>query len=403
MKRAFTNIYELAKDRPLRSVDRHEVNDFYGHAHWLKRYAGRPLQTPSRLIVEHGAFAWDWTWDVDTKATEPVMLIFSDIRYQTILSQSDKIPFAIGPLIHYTPQALDDAQFQSEKKALGKNLLAFPPHSTHHIRVDLNIHDFCEALNEYQDQYDTIRICLYWKDVLNGSAELFEKAGFECVTAGHIYDPLFLPRLKSILSLSDVTTSSCFGGHLGCSIYLDRPHFFLKGITNAEVSDADVLSRDSIWGSAVFNAYMEQCLDLFSEPSATISQEQRDVVGRHWGFHNVRSPDQIALLFTFAERAEFLCGMKELSPIGRAVLTLILMATNTSFPTVITLANLLGSLPIGADYVTLIQAFKNYLKGQKKSALRQLIDLSHQSSQEIAILSSQIFNGIEKNSYAGIC
>ncbi len=101
----------------------------------------------------------------------------------------------------YANHYLNAEKRQTEKPRVGKNLLVFPAHSIHYNITHFNIDKHCDKIKELGKGFDSIRICLYWKDMLRGFDKAYSKHGFECITAGHIFDPMFLPRLKTIIDI----------------------------------------------------------------------------------------------------------------------------------------------------------------------------------------------------------
>lgn len=125
---------------------------------------------------------------------------------------------AVGPPIVYAPNLYSDQKIFAEKQRLGKNALIFPAHSTHHIEARFNTSALLDKARILNTQFDSVRFCIYWKDYLSGKSQAFLESEFECVTAGHIYDPLFYSRLKALFSIADHTFGNSAGTHIGLSI-----------------------------------------------------------------------------------------------------------------------------------------------------------------------------------------
>ncbi|RQV98375.1 hypothetical protein EH220_03425, partial [bacterium] len=220
----FTNLAELAKDRELLTSELFMPNDFYGHAALLKQYCGLSREDSLKASIEHALFFNDYAWEVELQCDLPAMLVTSPLRFAPLRKRTKKAIFAIGPMILYAPNALSCEALDSERKRLGKSLLVMPSHSTHHITAQYDIESYCRYLERAGREFDSVRVCLYWKDVLLGRDASYRAAGFECVTAGHMFDPLFLPRLRSILECATVVTSNVCGTHVGLCVALRRPH-----------------------------------------------------------------------------------------------------------------------------------------------------------------------------------
>ena len=72
---------------------------------------------------------------------------------------------AVGPLISYAAPLVSLEEIETLRGELGRVLLAFPVHSTHHINADYNINLFCAEVLRIGKGYDRVLVCLGWKDV----------------------------------------------------------------------------------------------------------------------------------------------------------------------------------------------------------------------------------------------
>ena len=285
----------LAEDIPLVSNEIHSPNNFYGHASALKKYAGYSPAYKIKASIEHGIYLSNKSWSGDIKAKLPAIFVFSknEQKVLNIKKNTNKAIFGLGPLIHYAEDILSAKKLDSEKKRLGQNLLVFPAHSTHHIDSHYDIHHFCKTIKKMGKDFDSIRICLYWKDILRGNDKIFKEYGFECVTAGHIYDPNFLPRLKSIINTSTITASNQVGTHLGYSIFMGKSHYLID-----QFVEFDCIS-DNIDPEA-YNMN-KRFLEIFGVLSDKITKEQYDFVNQYWGFDDIKSKEQIRKIFEITE------------------------------------------------------------------------------------------------------
>ena len=143
---------------------------------------------------------------------------------------------------------------------------------------------------------------MYWKDVLLGTAEIYQKFGFEVVTAGHYYDPMFMSRLKSIIETSTMTMSNKLGTYIGYCIYLNKPHLLLKTKVDVEKISSDGKLAEIEQGlleevrKKDINRDVDQIYDLLSENREVITPEQYTFLNKYWGFTEVKSPKQLRKL-----------------------------------------------------------------------------------------------------------
>lgn len=182
---------------------------------------------------------------------------------------------------------------------MGKNLLAFPCHSTHHVDVNYDISEYCRFLESIGKNFNKIRICLFWKDILRGYARIYSDFGFDCVTAGHMYDPLFLPRLKSIICTATISTSMACGTSVAYCVIMGKPHFVKDMQCNYNAASKEILLRDT-QGEITFNA--EPILQAaFGELRDDITDKQKELVDRYWGTSSFRTVEEIRTILSIAE------------------------------------------------------------------------------------------------------
>lgn len=275
----------------------HHPNDWYGHAGNLKTYLGLPKNYQFKFIMEHGLYLNEQVDNIDIETNLPSVITYSDYRKE-ILKKYRKHIFSIGPFIHYAKSFLTDKQISGEKKRLGKSLLLFPAHSSSMISIEYGIINLCKQVKKIGKDFDSIRICLYWKDVLLGKNKIYQDFGFECVTAGHMLDPNFLPRLKSLILISDLTLSNIISSQVGFCIYLSKPHIVIE--------DNLDLKTSPIWKTRineVFNSmgYKEIAKEFYKQ-NYKITLKQKDLVRKYWGMDNVKTKKQLKKIVDLTEK-----------------------------------------------------------------------------------------------------
>jgi tetratricopeptide (TPR) repeat protein len=295
-------LYELAKDRPLSTNEIYSSNAFYGNSTVLKRYADISETYQVKFAIEHGPSYAYHVWDADVNAPVPGLLISSPFRYQFLKSKTNKVIFSIGPLVHYASNYLDNNSLDLEKKRLGRNLLVFAAHSTHFLDNHYDIRNYCEVIKRFKKDFDNIRVCLYWKDILRGHSEIYMEYGFECITAGHMFDPLFLSRLKTFIELASFTTSNQLGTHIGFCIFMGKPHYLYRDKVEYTSSNSDLLSK--ILRNEVkddYNKVEKDFFKLFADYSEYITLSQKEIVNKYWGVNEIKTPEEIQLIFQTTE------------------------------------------------------------------------------------------------------
>ena len=263
-----TDLEALTKDIPHETHTIYEingVNTFYGIAQTIKHYVGFPESYSLKVNYTHMFYGRPWCGDLDNRL--PICLVWSDAMREEFLKCTKKPVITVGPPIVYAPNLYSDQEIEAEKRRLGRNALIFPAHSTHHSEARFDTSVLLEKAQLLNKQFDSVRFCIYWKDYLSGKSQAFLESGFECVTAGHIYDPLFYSRLKTLLSIADHTFGNSVGTHIGLSIGLGIPHTIFPSkidCTNPYYMPNDKYTKN-------FIAFSE----LFISNNSIISQEQK--------------------------------------------------------------------------------------------------------------------------------
>lgn len=305
---AVTDINSLAKPINMFSPFTSELqplNDWYGHAKILKKFLGLPLDYRFKFIIEHGTYFSDQVADLELESNLPSFITYSPYRVK-ILKKIRSFAYAIGPLIHYADHYLTAQELKSEKKRLGKTILFFPSHSLVGLTNDYNQEWSYKKIMSLAKGFDTIRVCLYWRDILLGKHKYYQNKGLECVTAGHILDPLFLPRVKSIIFTADLTVSNDASSPLSYCIYMNKPHIIFY--QRPKMSGKNYLKQVMVdyWKSKPYNQIVEE----FSKIHLSITPKQRKLMNFYGGIDNVQSKSQLMNIVKKTEEIFYTSGDK---------------------------------------------------------------------------------------------
>lgn len=290
-----TDVHKLAEDIPIHALPQAELhlnNLFYGLSNLLQQFAGVPSYYNIKAAYTHIFYGKPWTGD--THAPFPLLLVWGEPMRKAFSEVTDKKVVAIGPPISYAVSIYDDEAVLKEKERLGKNALIFPAHSTHFIQAVYPVDFLLAKARELRQHFDSVRFCLYWKDILSGSACPFLESEYECVTAGHMFDPMFYPRLKGILSVADQTFSNIFGTQAGFSVGLNVPHTIFA---------QDICHEGDLYYKKIdpFCEKIIQISECFYKDTGVITFQQRRIIDEYYGFSQVKTPSQLRGLFESAE------------------------------------------------------------------------------------------------------
>lgn len=271
-------------------------NDYYGHAAIIKKFLKIPKNYQFKFALDHGIVFSKYTNQVGTDPALPCAVTFGKYQ-QMILKVYKPNVYCIGPYIHYAKNLLSDEQIFNVKRKMGPTLLVFPSHSTPSDTVDYDYAGLVRKIKAAGKNFKTIRVCVYWSDVLRGADKVYTDAGFQCVTAGHVYDPNFLPRLKSIISLTDHAMGNGVGSNVGYCIYLNKPYQVmwqeekLSGLKNA----VKIIEDETTSGG------FREVAETLSKFTDRITPKQRKIIGYYWGFDQIKSEKQLKNIVKAAE------------------------------------------------------------------------------------------------------
>ncbi len=275
-------------------------NAFYGIDFALKQYVGIPHAYHLKAHYSHISLMTEGcTWIKDYNVL-PTLFTWAPSHEKAYSRVCNKPMHSIGPIIHYAKSAYTEEKIAAEKKRLGHNALVFPAHSTHAIPVSFEFDLLLKSLEELKKHFDSIRICIYWKDYLQGQHEPFVKAGYECVTAGHMFDPNFLPRLKALLSVADHTISNAFGAYIAYAVYMQIPHLHLpQKLLRNQSNDAEKVGKKL--GIKKHRKKINNVLQHFTDLTPKVTPGQYKMCNEHFGYDYVRTPNELLELIYQAE------------------------------------------------------------------------------------------------------
>ena len=275
----------LAKPLPYAAAHITHGMNLYGFFSTFTQYAGLKKINP-RHGIEHGLY-------IAAKGKQYAHEItFGDYRERALTIAHSKA-VKIGPYIHYATPLLNEDEFNVLKQQVGKVLLVFPMHSIDALTVAYDIAVFIEYIEKKKAPYDTVIVCLHWKDFELNKATAYEAKSYKIVTAGHPYDDYFLPRLKTIINLSDMVVSNDVGTHVGYCIYMNKPvNLFTQSVQYKSGSSENAFKKEintrtsEEWDE--LRKIKERLHRLFSIFDEKITKEQYDEIAGLFGFNCIR-------------------------------------------------------------------------------------------------------------------
>ena len=295
--------YGLIKFRYLQSHSTFvPSNSYYGHEYWLKEYSG--YRGNILAMIEHGVYFGDDTSKVGFETEWEIgnIITYGESRWKLLKSLYPQYNIiAIGPRIHYAP--IDDDLLTELSNSIDKSkktMAVFPAHSLADQVTYYDTKEFLINVYDIIEKYEigNVIVSLHPSDYKHNLDFPFKNCNFILTGGGN--DPYrFLPRVKAIISVSDVTFSNSLSTHIGYSIYLNKPHIFITQQLTLEVSDNFVEKK-----------YMEET-ELFAKVFApqeklTITDEQKELCDYYWGISKIMSPQQLHDELKSCEQCAFL-------------------------------------------------------------------------------------------------
>lgn len=298
-KLPFQDIYGLSKDIPLDWMgvlySESMESTFYGSFQTLMSYCDLDFikTPPPNFAIQHGYVFEMSGWE--KSKLEKINLVWSRElkRLYNEYTDNSRI-YPVGAPFFYADSILKDSEIVSEKKRLGKNLLAFPMHSSHFVDTNYDPKNFINVLKEQQNIFDSVRVCLYWKDVIRGRGNIFQENGFECVCCGHIFDVNFLRRQRALFEIADATISNGVGSHIGYSLYMNKPHWLIPD--SFEYVDLNGTDGEELYSIVSKKNYIDVHDAFIGNSNYVITDEQRNIVDKFWGISNKKSPEELRKL-----------------------------------------------------------------------------------------------------------
>lgn len=223
----------------------------------------RAYQTPS---VEHGLILSNAVTKEMYKTSRPACVTFGSYRKNLIQERIPVPVFTVGPYIQYARSFYSESQEQEFHRKAGRTLLYFLSHGVNKTAVNRTEDAIVQKLKEMSRQFDTVLVSVFWWDINESIVDRLASEGFRIVSAGFVNDPVFLPRLKSIISMSDLAVSDSLGTHAAyCSALgipfamLDSPPEYVSGSNGRVIIDKS---------SNVAEAEIRRALNIPENPQA---------------------------------------------------------------------------------------------------------------------------------------
>lgn len=274
----------------------------YGQLQNLIQYAGYNCTSFSLPFIEHGINWYEQIPDGLQEEFYHAYIFQGPYRLRPMKTCKKQIPaFCIGPYILYAKPYYDQIKFDRLKERLGKTLLVFPFHCYEASQANYSEKEFVDQImKNYAINFDSVLVCAYWNDVFDNIYNLFVEKGAQIVSAGFRGDPLFLSRLRTIISLSDVTIGNNLGTHIGYCMALKKPHI----ITGGQLELIEPVKAITAAEQNIYDETLKSFRYAFSSQSVDENQMclQEKLFRKFWGgfgFH--KTPEEMKAIIMLGE------------------------------------------------------------------------------------------------------
>lgn len=298
--------FQLLGDKPATVyVPLHPVpeSNLFGHINVFKGYLGNKSNFLN-IHIQHGVILGNLVQKIMVDSFATTIVTYSKKRQEIVRAQTGKKVVAVGPYIQYVQNRLTPDEFRKLKEAFGKTLLVFPAHSSvDRTKINFDQISLIDKIKEIKEKYtvETVLVNLFYSDCTKESIAFYEENGFKVCSAGYWLSENFLPNLRTILELSDLTMSNRVGTHVGYAISLNKPHYIFK-----QKYHEDFIGQKGQDDFHQVNEHQElEQIDSdrieshFIRDDFTITKEQKAIIDEFWGTDIFYTPDGLRkLLFS---------------------------------------------------------------------------------------------------------
>jgi len=296
----------MSQELQLETIEKHQWNDFYGNAEILKKYIGLNQISLSN-VIEHAVMLDDNIWHIDKNSIFKTVFVCSDFRKEVYKNSTNKYIFNIGPMINYVE--IDKTKY------ISSGSIYFLPHSSHELKCNFNFDEIIFELNNLPIDIRPEYVCLYWKDIQYGHHNLFVEKGFKILSAGHIYDKLFLYRLKEIFLNFETIITNELGTHVffahQCGLNIISPsnlNYFNNSKLNRQIQLSgfyNEVNEFNLFKKLTENLdnLSKEFLEIFSD-SSTFSSKEKDKFLEKYSNSIMLSKLKLKILYYFSKLVE---------------------------------------------------------------------------------------------------
>src|SRR5690606_10882803 len=274
--------------------------EMYGFGKELRKYCFLPSGFPLRIKSQHGIVLWNNPSLHELNSELPFMLVFSK-RHQLAWEKISKKPCFIIPHPFYLYRTREKIQLRDDRSGS----LFFLSHSTFSKETDINFVQIINQLENLPEEFKPVTVCLHFVDVLKDKHLLFEKAGFECVTAGHMFNKDFISNFYEILIRFKYSLSNDVGSHTFYSIELGIPFSLVCDSARISITEAEELENALLKKSLAFQGRIEEMI-VRNKLNYQIIPQIKEIVLQEMGIYEGISKVKLGVLLIVSSIVYFI-------------------------------------------------------------------------------------------------
>jgi len=288
------DLASLCADRSLETDEIFPGNAYYGGDRILKVYSRYNL--PLKVVIPHGVNLNDhFVWASEARIPLPAIFSFSPPRTRAYEKETNKVVIPSASPFLYLIELLKD-----QPKPERKGTIFFPLHSDHRVTIEMDFAEIAARLDDFEEEYKPVTVCLYWKDYVLGRHEAFRRRGLQVVSAGHLYDPYFFWRFYHLCSMHRYTAAHHYTSALLYSVKVGCSFFFMESSGYREEAEEAVKEEleDGYEPADILNLIKA----LFRDPIPKATPKQMEIVDYYLGTAYLQSPEGLREQFLKAEK-----------------------------------------------------------------------------------------------------
>lgn len=279
--------------------------EMYGFGKELRKYCFLPSRFPLRIKSQHGIVLWNTPSLHELNSELPFMLVFSK-RHQLAWKKISKKPCFIIPHPFYLYRKRKKIQPRSDRTGS----VFFLSHSTFSKETDLDFVQIIDQLKSLPKEFKPITVCLHFVDILKNKHLLFEKADFECVTAGHMFNRNFISNFYDILTRFKYSLSNDVGSHTFYSIELGIPFSLVGDSARISITEAEEFENLLLKKDLDKQGHMEEAIGR-NKLNYHILPQVKEIVHQEMGINDGISKVKLGVLLIVSSIVYFITKLTE--------------------------------------------------------------------------------------------